>query len=58
MGASDGSRPGTYTCAYFYRLDGGTRWEAPAYCDCHSGDAMPRSAVTVMLKCLAHAKLP
>ena len=54
------SRPGTYTCTYWYRTNGlaGDHREAPDYYYCHSGDNLPRSVLTTMLKYLGKTNLP
>ncbi|MBZ5570939.1 MAG: hypothetical protein LAO09_03555 [Acidobacteriia bacterium] len=54
------SRPGVYTCTYWYRTNGpgGAHREAPDYYYCHSGDNIPKSVVTAMLKYLAKNHLP
>ncbi|MGO9125931.1 MAG: hypothetical protein ACLP6G_13715 [Terriglobales bacterium] len=48
----DSSGSGIHTCVYLYRTNGpgGTRREMPDYYYCHSGDNLPKSAVTTMLK--------
>ena len=58
MGDSNGSRPGTYTCSYFYRAPGEIRQQIPYYYYCVSGEGVPRSAVGAMLKYVAGTSLP
>ena len=58
MGGNSGSRPGTYTCSYFYRAQGGIRQQIPDYYYCVSGEGVPRSAAGAMLKYLAGTSLP
>ncbi len=58
MGGTGGSRPGTYTCSYFYRAQGGVRQPIPDYYYCVSGEGVPRSAAGAMLKYVAGTNLP
>jgi hypothetical protein len=58
MGGNGGARSGTYTCSYFYRAQGGIREQTPAYYYCMSGEGVPRSAVSAMLKYIAGTNLP
>jgi hypothetical protein len=57
---ADSSASGVYTCTYWYRTNGpgGAHRETPDYYYCHSGDNLPKSAVTTMLKHVAKAGLP
>jgi len=58
MGANAASAQSVYSCAYLYRVKDGTRDARPSYYYCHSGSAMPKSAVTTMLKYFSKAALP
>jgi hypothetical protein len=57
IGGEDSSRTGSYTCTYVYRIGGAAGASTPEYYYCRSGGAMPKSAVTIMLKYLAGANL-
>jgi len=56
MSGGDSSRPGAYTCAFWFRKSqNGVRNETPDYYYCKADSVMPRSAATTMLKYLAKA---